>query len=300
MSERIWILNLNEFVGSVEFSRDADVDAAVHDAIHDHMIRGHAVTRDFSAIDPRGIDVDKPAAIAAKARGLRPVFVVDLSAGSTDDIDHVCDWLAEVHLHSPRHHRAILNRRMSFRQMIDAATRWHESMRRAAEKLYNRAIERDDEGAPAVLELDGEWLGWRWVWLKSDAARDAEGFAMGNCVGGGFYDDRGPCGAVFSLRDPNNVPHVTAELEGIDLKQASCRGGDDVSDRFKPLIDLMAAIIGVRLMIHNDPTVVVEDGLHVIASAAAGDQTTMYVQDSVMHSDGGRLGSAGDAEEARR
>lgn len=200
---------------------------------------------------------------------------------------YISDWLAEVALHSPRHHRAILNRRMSFAQMIDATDRWHEAQYRAAEKLRNRAIPRDDICAPTVLDLDGEFAGWRWVWLKSDDARDAEGLAMGNCVGGGFYDEPAPDAGVFSLRDPDGAPHVTVEMDGLSLRQAECRGGASVTDRFRGLVDRMAAIIGVRLMIHNDPTVLVDDGVHVVDGILAGDRTTYHVEDGVLHRDGG-------------
>lgn len=292
MAEKpIWILNLNEIVASIEFSRDAAVNAAVHSAIRSHMTAGRAMAKGFSEVADGhpAFDRYKSDAAAAEARGLLPVFVTDFlpDLESTDVIDHVCDWLAEVHVHSPRHHRAILSRRMSFVQMIDAAERWHDAQRRAAERLRNRAIERDDIGAPTVMDLDGEWLGWRWVFLESNAARDAEGFAMGHCVGRGYYDDLGKSAGVFSLRDPDGAPHVTVEMNRLSTKQAKCRGNSSVTDRFRPLVDRMATVIGVRLCIHGNPTQPVDDGVHVIDGGAAAGTMTYYVANGVMNRSGG-------------
>lgn len=287
MSEkRPWILNLNE-IDSIEFCADADINVVVRAAYRAYCIDGGASTFSFVEDDCDYISVRlySKAAIDARERGFEPRIMFSFFRDNITT-NAIADWLAEIHLHSPRHHRAIINRRMSFAQMIDAAKLWHESMRRAAEKLRNRAIERDDIGAPTVLELDGEFVGWRWVWLKSDEARDAEGAAMGNCVGGGFYDDLAPDAGVFSLRDPRGEPHVTVEIEPLSLRQAECRGGADVSGRFRPLVDRMAAIIGLRLMIHNDPTVLVDDGAHVVNSVVAGDTTTYYVADGVLHRSG--------------
>ncbi|MBN8984428.1 MAG: hypothetical protein J0H32_08150, partial [Rhizobiales bacterium] len=285
MSERIWILNLHE-IDSIRFCADAALNDAVRAAYRAYCISG-ASTLTFSFVADDGDFVStrpySKAAAEARARGFEPrlAFIVFTVA------EAIRDWLAEIRLHSPHHRRAIIKRRMSFQQMIDAAKRWHESMRRAAERLRDRAIPRDDIGAPTVLELDGEFVGWRWVWLKSDDARDAEGNAMGNCVGGGYYDGLAPNAGVFSLRDPDGEPHVTAELDGLNVEQAECRGGANVSEKFRPLVDRMAAVIGVRLTIHNDPTIIVSDGVHTIDSVAAGDPTTYYVADGVLHRDGG-------------
>lgn len=281
----IWILNLDEIVTRTVFSSDPDVNTAVRAAYRHHQSEGRGVICTYEVASFLYPDLADAAAEATR-RGFTPMI-----GWPTADRDYVAsyvrDWLAEVAIHSPRNHRAILNRRMSFAQMIDAARRWHESMQRAAERLRNRAIERDDVGAPTVLDLDGEFSGWRWVWLKSDEARDAEGQAMGNCVGRGYYDGLGENAGVFSLRDASNAPHVTVEIDGLLLRQAECRGGANVSDRFRPLVDRMVAIIGLRLEIHGDPTLPVADGVHVVDGILAGDRTTYHVEDGVLHRVGG-------------
>lgn len=293
MSEpRPWILNLN-MIDDIFLCGDDELNSAICSAYRIHRIKAPGYKWKFKTV-AHSCRRYSAAAKDAAERGFDPIIVstddcdpIAVGNGDYYPVEYMRDWLAEVHLHSPRHHRAIINRRMSFKQMIDAAKLWHESMRRAAEKLRNRAIPRDDIGAPTVLELHGEWLGWRWVLLKSDEARDAEGAAMGNCVGSGFYDGLTPDAGVLSLRDHDNEPHVTAELDGLNVEQAECRGGADVSERFQPLVDRMSVVIGVRLLIHNDPMISVEDGIYVVDSVAAGDPVTYHVADGVLHRDGG-------------
>lgn len=282
MAARIWILNLH-CIDNYEFHTHADVDNIVKAAFRKHCIGGRVTTIDYDDVDPeflRRFPKYVPASAEVRDRGFKPVFARIIG-------HEVRDWLADVSVHSPRHHRAILNRRMSYAQMIDAADRWHEARRRAAEKLRDRAIQRDEVVAPSVLDLDGEFAGWRWVWLKSNSARDAEGIAMGNCVGSGAYDNLGEHAGIFSLRDPRGEPHVTVEIDGLEMQQAECRGGARVSARFRPLVDRMTAVIGVRLLINGDPTVEVEDGMHAVDGILVGDREIYHVADGVLHRIGG-------------
>ncbi|MDO9441823.1 MAG: hypothetical protein Q7T73_13125, partial [Beijerinckiaceae bacterium] len=91
----------------------------------------------------------------AKQDGLTPVFFD--GAHLTSDVLSVRDWASELHQHSPKIYAAILKKKVSFAAMIKHAEKWHADKARKAAKLRERGIERDDVGAPIVMDLDGEF-----------------------------------------------------------------------------------------------------------------------------------------------
>lgn len=83
--------------------------------------------------------------------------------------------------------------------------KWHKELANKADKL------KEFGGNPfeyqPVLKCEN---GFQWVSLDTPEAKDYEGNAMGHCVGSGSYDDNET--TIFSLRDKNNLPHVTVEF----------------------------------------------------------------------------------------
>ncbi|MBS0987301.1 PcfJ domain-containing protein [Acetobacter okinawensis] len=51
--------------------------------------------------------------------------------------------------------------------------------------------------------------GFQWVQLNSPEAKKYERKAMGHCIGQDEYDDT----TIFSLRDKDNIPHITVEFD---------------------------------------------------------------------------------------
>lgn len=175
----------------------------------------------------------------------------------------VVEWIAEIDKRDPRVARAIP--RMSFGQALDHSERWHAQMLRQSERMLEQARRiKSEAGTPTVLTLGGAWAGWRWVWLKTDEARDDESSAMRHCVGDGSYDHPDDDEGCFSLRDKHNAPHVTIDLLGFEVEQAQGRGNDDVAAKYQPLVDRASHVIGLRLLINQDPTKVVADGIQTI------------------------------------
>lgn len=258
-------------------------------ALRTHCFSGKADTAEIAKDDFADFSIRNRGnrALASFERavemGLRPVFL-DMNP-LYEPLASIRDWASQLLLHSPRIYSAILRKKVSFAQMIEHAARWHAAAAKRAERLRDRGIERDDVGAPTVLALDGEFQGWRWVWLKSDDARDAEGRVMGHCVGDGFYDSMGGTQAVFSLRDTKNQPHVTVELDGLELEQAQCRGNTSPPEHYQPLIDRLVAVVGLRLEVKEDPSAVVADGVHQVDCRSYDGE--IHVAGGVLHREGG-------------
>lgn len=148
--------------------------------------------------------------------------------------------------------------------------------------IPNAAAARDDAGAPTVLLLDGKFAGWRWVWLRSAASRRAEGRTMRHCVGDADYARNPPQEAIFSLRDADDVPHVTLHVDGANCPLLWCQGAVSKANavppaRYRPLIDDAVRTLAPRLLVNGDPTLPPADGWHEVKDVA-------YV-----HIDGGRI-----------
>lgn len=122
---------------------------------------------------------------------------------------------------------------------VARADEWHRQMREKAEAEARR-IDKDDVGD--VLK---EWPdGWTLQDLYANQL-DAEGAAMGHCVGGSNYRDRVAQGdlQIMSLRDEHNQPWVTFEVEDAVIEQAKGRGNLPPSKVHRPRVLEAARII---------------------------------------------------------
>ena len=133
---------------------------------------------------------------------------------------HVTDYLTSLIKvsGSPDEHEAPLQseaaRRLSklARQPLevahDQADDWFARVQAAGREHAERL---EAAATKPVMEFHD---GFRWVQLTDRAALDREGDLMGHCVGGGSYDERmrkDLC-RIYSLRDPQNQPHITVEV----------------------------------------------------------------------------------------
>ncbi len=90
--------------------------------------------------------------------------------------------------------------RLAVSDAFSHAANWDRELKRQA------AVAEDLTGIlPQILYADG----WSWVKLQSKSALQREGALMGHCVASYFGRSNA---AIFSLRDRDNMPHVTLEL----------------------------------------------------------------------------------------
>lgn len=123
----------------------------------------------------------------------------------------------------------------------DLAAEWHQVMSGKGEGLIYGPTDQN-------LVVYGpnwsnpEWQGWTIQEVRSENDLLAEGNMMGHCVGGYCKDVQGGRSRIFSLRDPNNEPHVTMEASGSDwefrqiLGDGPMSGNADPSDNYKAMI----------------------------------------------------------------
>ena len=119
---------------------------------------------------------------------------------------------------------------------------------------------------PVVLECEN---GFRWVRLTTSLHFEREGHLMGHCVGNGCYFDawQQHRSAFYSLRDKNNIPHVTMEVRlntdksGADQGELTqCKGNRNSrpAAAYQPHIrrfinEMRLSITGDRHYIDNAP-----------------------------------------------
>jgi hypothetical protein len=116
-----------------------------------------------------------------------------------DLLGHWADWFNS---NSPTR-RGVDIMQLKTPDFLDRIGQWDEEMRKKMEEAEGTS------GGQIVHKFDDGWTVRR---VRPDEARD-EGDQMGHCVGG-YADDiaNGSC-QIFSLRDPRNRPHSTAEVQ---------------------------------------------------------------------------------------
>ena len=129
---------------------------------------------------------------------------------------------------------------MTWAQAIEHSRRWHDRLARQNADVVSAAAL--GQGVVIALEMAD---GWRWARLETTAALDAEGQAMGHCVGSGGYDGLAGCfgpDGIYSLRDAKGRPHVTVEVSGDTVRQAQGRGNTAPTGYAGSLRALMQAL----------------------------------------------------------
>jgi hypothetical protein len=149
-------------------------------------------------------------------------------------------------------------------------------------------IALDKDGAPTVLAFDD---GWRWVWVKTQNAfmddRMARGIRPQPAV---FFS---PYAKLFSLRDPDGIPHASLEMVGTDIQKLT---GEQSSRLHAEKIQRLALKVGTRLLLGYSPETELGTGQFGRRNAAG----QAWLLDGLLHQDGApALTGPGGTEEWR-
>ena len=168
---------------------------------------------------------------------------------------------------------------MKYQQAFDRSQKWHKQLENKAKKAAQQiAFVAENR---IILEVSAnEYPGfgdWKWVWLKTDLARDREGEVMGHCVGAGAYDHLKTDEYLVSLRDPTGKSHVTMYGNTKTILQNASRKNQLPDDKYFKLIDDTHEILKLRLLIYGDISTPVPDGTHT------KDGNTFYIKNQNPH-----------------
>lgn len=121
---------------------------------------------------------------------------------------HLRDWLLVLPTERPKMPAKM--GKVTLAQAMKMQHNWHADMAARSARIASKRgkFVGDPDAVETVCPAVGLAEGWRWVRILTPEGLDYEGNAMGHCVGRGSYD-RGP--TIFSLRDPNGLPHCTVE-----------------------------------------------------------------------------------------
>ena len=134
------------------------------------------------------------------------IYKVYLGGGLPQSINHILDYLADV-LNPPEEFPTNLKvRDLTRLSVLDALNKSNEW----TEWLQKRKVEGDaDEGEEKIVDLGG----FKVVKVISAAALDREGKLMQHCAGSYAADVAEGDAEIYSLRDSDNKPHVTFEVD---------------------------------------------------------------------------------------
>jgi hypothetical protein len=154
-------------------------------------------------IDAQGLPVEEGNHVGHQKRNLRPA-----------EIAHWADWMNEKN-HDSKFNEVVQPDGSVKRQKADIMQlKIHDLLERVAQWDEHLRNKEAQEGPLAKGHVVHQWPdGWTMRRLDTHEELQAEGDAMGHCVGG--YGDEVAKGnaAIYSLRDPNHKPHVTIEHE---------------------------------------------------------------------------------------
>ena len=152
---------------------------------------------------------------------------------SAEDWMGLRDWLVVLPAERPKMQGKLW--KVTLVQALDAQQRWHTDMaaRSACIAAKRGTFDGDADAVETVVAaVDAAGNpGWRWVRVLTPEGLDYEGNAMGHCVGKGGYDNGN---TIFSLRDPDNLPHCTIEWKeaGRVVEQVQGRANQAVVERY--------------------------------------------------------------------
>jgi hypothetical protein len=129
------------------------------------------------------------------------------------EIEHIIDYL-----NSDKASKRL--RKMSYSQANEAAKKWVKSLIKKGNK-----IKETDDDVETVLYLDN---GFTLKKLKSENSYKREGALMAHCVGS--YHGRN-C-TIYSLRDSDNKPHCTIEVNNTDVNQIKGKGNGEIHPKY--------------------------------------------------------------------
>ena len=153
--------------------------------------------------------------VEAALRAGRVVQVLELGSVERERLAGVVDWLRSDDGPAVGSDWS----KVSMEQAERAEKAWIEARGKAAAK---RDLDAEDAaGSRLYAEVQGPdgREGWRWVEVESAGALDREGALMKHCVGSYARAVAEGKKSIYSLRDPDNKPWLTAEAQGARLTQ---------------------------------------------------------------------------------
>ena len=195
--------------------------------------------------EPAGL-ASGPAWIMSAVAARKPLTKLSLEPSERELFSSILDWMRS----SSGPALSSDWSRISVAQAKSAELGWIDAMAKAAAKKDLDAA--DAAGTEIFIELgrDGpqgaglasgpHWAGWRWVEVKSSDALAREGSLMRHCVESYATDVAAGQTAIFSLRDPLNVPKLTVEAEGAELVQIKAFANASCPAELRPAVAAFA------------------------------------------------------------
>jgi hypothetical protein len=129
-----------------------------------------------------------------------------------NNISDIYDWYLAKKEENPKFQMMSL----SFKEAQEKSNIWHEAF-----SVDDGSIYQTEHPCPILYRFEKDdcpgidCQGWTVRLLEKENDFSCEGNKMGNCVGKGAYFSKYENGKIMilSLRDPNNEPHVTVEIE---------------------------------------------------------------------------------------
>lgn len=177
----------------------------------------------------KSFDKEKPYQVKendpAWMQGKKDLVALDLQEGNLHErIEHVVDFMKA---------QVAANPEIKFDNF-----QADEAFKQAAEwtaRLLRKKTEEEVEGTDYRV-LKNYDTGFRWSELTSENALIREGKLMGHCVGGYWTRVNSGSTRIISLRDRNNEPHCTIELEGKRIDQIKGKQNKEVIEEYMPYV----------------------------------------------------------------
>ena len=151
----------------------------------------------------------------------------------------VKDWFRYLANNYPEQLKTGALNRLSWQEAAQSAVAWHESMR-----ANDTSDAEEDEGHREIyMEFGGGVAWWK---LTGETCLTREGDLMGHCAADYVEDVASGDVTMLSLRDKNNNPHVTIELNenykedqrgSIDLAQIKGKGNQPPVEKYWKYVD---------------------------------------------------------------
>lgn len=153
------------------------------------------------------------------------LFVEDGSAVAfAARLGHLADWARDL----PDEQIRSLEGHKDFDSLFETSQSWYKA------KKKSELLPRMNKGTTLVCQSKD---GLAWYFLETEEAYKNEGDAMGHCVGG--YHGR--ASQIFSLRDKENWPHLTVEVDKGRIIQQQARSRNE---RYHHHIPVLAKTVG--------------------------------------------------------
>ena len=143
---------------------------------------------------------------------------------------HMQDFVNNIEVNDPDYNLGL----KSWEQVVDDTNEWEQILiGKGGGKFYNPA---DREVVMAYSD------GWNMVNVKSENDLDVEGAKMHHCVAGYWDNVRSGTSRIYSLRDPQNQPKATIEIQGDKVIQIKGPNNakvddDDLVEKIKEFFD---------------------------------------------------------------